>query len=67
MENLPDYININKQTWNNKTDVHIASDFYDVASFLEGRSTLNEIELRLLGDVKSKKILHLQCHLIYSQ
>lgn len=62
MEKLPDYININKQTWNNKTDVHIASDFYDVESFLNGKSTLNNIELVLLGDVKGKKILHLQCH-----
>ena len=60
MENLPDYININKQTWNNKTDVHIASKFYDVESFLNGKSTLNTIELALLGDVKGKKILHLQ-------
>lgn len=62
MEKLPDYININKQTWNNKTDVHIASDFYDVESFLNGKSTLNTIELELLGDVKGKKVLHLQCH-----
>jgi ubiquinone/menaquinone biosynthesis C-methylase UbiE len=62
MENLPDYIKINKQTWNNKTDVHIASDFYDVESFINGKSTLNTIELDLLGDVKGKKILHLQCH-----
>ena len=62
MEELPDYININKQTWNNKTDVHIASEFYDVQSFLDGKSTLNAIELQLLGDIKGKKILHLQCH-----
>lgn len=57
-----DYININKETWNNKTDVHIASDFYDVDGFLNGKSTLQAIELELLGDVKGKKILHLQCH-----
>lgn len=57
-----DYININKQTWNDKTDVHIASDFYDMEGFLSGRSTLNEIELQLLGDISGKKILHLQCH-----
>lgn len=62
MENLPDYISVNKQTWNNKTDVHIASEFYDVQSFIEGKSTLNDIELNLLGDIKGKKILHLQCH-----
>lgn len=57
-----DYLDTNKQTWNNKTDVHISSDFYDVEGFLNGKSTLNEIELALLGDVTGKKILHLQCH-----
>ena len=57
-----DYININKQTWNNKVDVHIDSDFYDMEGFLKGKSTLNSIELDLLGDVKGKKVLHLQCH-----
>ena len=29
MKKNTDYIAINKQTWNNKTDVHIASDFYN--------------------------------------
>jgi 2-polyprenyl-3-methyl-5-hydroxy-6-metoxy-1,4-benzoquinol methylase len=62
MKDPIDYIKINKATWNNKTDVHIASDFYDVTSFLEGKSSLNSIELELLGDVTDKKILHLQCH-----
>ena len=62
MENQNDYININKATWNNKTDVHIASDFYDNEGFLNGKSTLQTIELELLGDISGKKILHLQCH-----
>jgi len=62
MENPQDYIKINKQTWNNKTDVHTTSDFYDVASFLNGKSSLNDFELQLLGNVQGKKILHLQCH-----
>lgn len=62
MENLHDYIKINKQTWNNKTAVHIDSEFYDVSRFLAGKSSLNDIELQLLGDIKNKKILHLQCH-----
>lgn len=62
MEHLPDYISLNKQTWNEKTDIHIESEFYDVAGFLKGKSTLNAIELELLGDVSNKKILHLQCH-----
>lgn len=62
MEQLPDYINVNKKTWNNKTAVHIASDFYNNEAFLKGKSSLNSIEMDLLGDVSDKKILHLQCH-----
>lgn len=61
-ENL-DYISINKKSWNNRTDVHVDSEFYDVKGFLEGKSSLNDIELNLLGDIKGKNILHLQCHL----
>jgi SAM-dependent methyltransferase len=57
-----DYININKSTWNDKVDVHIESDFYDMEGFLNGKLTLNAIELELLGNVKGKKVLHLQCH-----
>jgi len=57
-----DYINTNKQTWNNKTDVHISSEFYDMQGFLDGKSTLNSIELELLGAITGKRILHLQCH-----
>ncbi|WP_396194069.1 class I SAM-dependent methyltransferase [Flavobacterium sp.] len=57
-----DYLNTNKATWNDKVDVHMASDFYDMEGFLKGKSTLNEIELNVLGDVSGKKILHLQCH-----
>lgn len=56
------YIDINRRSWNNRTDVHLASDFYDVPGFLEGNSSLKEIELDLLGDVSGKSILHLQCH-----
>ncbi|MFB9052370.1 class I SAM-dependent methyltransferase [Formosa undariae] len=57
-----DYKAINKATWNVKTEAHLISDFYDVEGFLNGKSSLNSIEMDLLGDVKGKKILHLQCH-----
>ncbi len=62
MKESSDYISVNKQNWNSRTDVHIASEFYDNANFLKGKSTLNAIELELLGDMSNKKILHLQCH-----
>ncbi len=62
MEESNDYIKINKATWNNKTAIHIASDFYDNTSFLNGKSSLNSFEIDLLDNVCKKNILHLQCH-----
>ncbi len=56
------YKEINKTLWNNKTDVHINSEFYDNKTFIKGRNSLNSIEFELLGDIKGKSILHLQCH-----
>ena len=56
------YIDINRQSWNNKVDYHLKSDFYDLAGFLKGHTSLNDIELKLLGDIKGKSVLHLQCH-----
>lgn len=56
------YLEINRKTWNDKVDVHIHSDFYAQSEFLAGKSSLNDIELALLGDVSGKRILHLQCH-----
>ncbi len=56
------YVNINRELWNQRTAVHLKSEFYDVAGFIAGKSSLNAIELDFLGDLKGKKVLHLQCH-----
>lgn len=57
-----DYLEVNRNSWNNKTEAHLASEFYDMDGFRAGNSSLNSIELALLGDLKGKKVLHLQCH-----
>ena len=62
MESKLDYLEINRQAWNNKINTHLKSAFYDLDSFLQGKSSLNDIELNLLGNLKGKSILHLQCH-----
>jgi len=62
MEPYEQYFEENKKLWNQRTTVHKDSSFYDVTAFLKGKTSLNEIELRELGDVRGKKILHLQCH-----
>jgi 2-polyprenyl-3-methyl-5-hydroxy-6-metoxy-1,4-benzoquinol methylase len=62
MEHEKNFSAVNKALWNEKTVHHLGSDFYDMPSFLAGKSSLKDVELGLLGDVKGKKILHLQCH-----
>jgi len=52
----------NRESWNELTPLHAESSFYDVDSFKKGKTSLNHIEIEELGDVKGKKILHLQCH-----
>ncbi|MBL7813296.1 MAG: class I SAM-dependent methyltransferase [Bacteroidetes bacterium] len=62
MKPEPDYLSTNKSLWNQRTQVHVKSDFYDIPGFLNGKKVLNEPELQLLGDITGKKIMHLQCH-----
>lgn len=56
------YLEINRNSWNNRTESHLKSEFYDLKGFLNGNSSLNDIELNLLGDLQGKSVLHLQCH-----
>lgn len=62
MDTLNNYLDVNRALWNEKTRHHVSSDFYGVAGFMAGKSSLNSIELDLLGDVSGKSVLHLQCH-----
>jgi len=59
---MMDYLKTNKDAWNNRTNIHLKSEFYDVTSFKAGKCSLNPIELTQLGNVKGKSLLHLQCH-----
>lgn len=62
MNTEQEYFESNRSLWNEKTKHHVVSDFYDMKGFLAGNTSLNEIELELLGDVSGKSIVHLQCH-----
>ena len=57
-----DYFEVNRQTWNEKVKIHSKSDMYNLDAFKKGKSSLMSYELKALGDVKGKSILHLQCH-----
>ena len=56
------YTSINKKNWNERAGAHFQSKDYRVKEFLSGKSTLLPLELQELGNVKGKKLLHLQCH-----
>ncbi|MEZ4910012.1 MAG: class I SAM-dependent methyltransferase [Saprospiraceae bacterium] len=56
------YLNVNKQLWDDKVDYHVTSEFYSNEAFINGQTSLQSIELELLGDITGKRILHLQCH-----
>ena len=57
-----EYFNVNRETWNQKVQVHAQSELYDLESFKNGKSSLMPYELEALGNVEGKSILHLQCH-----
>ncbi len=52
----------NRESWNELTPLHVDSDFYNLKNFKKGKTSLNHIEVEEIGDVKGKKLLHLQCH-----
>ena len=62
MKSYQSYFDANRELWDHKTPVHKDSDFYNVKGFIAGDTSLNSIELKEMGKVKGKKILHLQCH-----
>jgi SAM-dependent methyltransferase len=56
------YFEMNRESWNQRAEVHFDSRFYDVDGFLAGNTSLREIELAELTQVNSRRLLHLQCH-----
>jgi SAM-dependent methyltransferase len=52
----------NRRHWDEIVPIHLSSEFYDVAGFKAGRTSLKSVELEELGDVRGKSLLHLQCH-----
>jgi len=60
---MTNLIKKNKKLWNELTLVHKEeSDLYSIAKFKSGENSLKKIELKELGDISGKSILHLQCH-----
>ncbi len=49
------YVKTNQQMWDQRAGVHVKSEFYDVAGFKAGKSSLNPIEMdEIAGEVAGK-------------
>jgi SAM-dependent methyltransferase len=59
---MDSYVDANRRLWDQWTDDHEKSAFYDLEGFRAGKDRLRSIELAELGDVAGKSLLHLQCH-----
>ena len=59
---MTDYFKSNQDLWNRLTGINARSEFYDLAGFSAGESSLREPELSEVGAVAGKRLLHLQCH-----
>lgn len=57
-----DYTKINKKWWDSIVPVHLNSKLYNLADFKKGKTSLQSIELKEVGNVKGKTLLHLMCH-----
>lgn len=57
-----DYIDINRSAWNTRIETHLQSNFYDLEGFKQGKNSIPNLDKSLLGNVRGKKVLHLQCH-----
>lgn len=52
----------NRANWDERTDVHLQSRFYDVEGWLRDERGPRQREVEMLGDVADLRLLHLQCH-----
>lgn len=59
---MDDYRSANRDLWDEWTDVHERSAFYNLDAFRRGGVRLSREEIEEIGDVRGRDLLHLQCH-----
>ncbi|WP_083903870.1 class I SAM-dependent methyltransferase [Nocardia cerradoensis] len=57
------WVELNRANWDERVPIHLTSEFYDVDRFVAGAEALRAFELDEVGDVRGKRLLHLQCHI----
>ena len=61
---MDEALSSNRELWDAWTKIHVASAFYDVASFRNGERPIRiaDYEREEVGSVEGRTLLHLQCH-----
>ena len=59
---MDERIKTNFLNWNEVVEVHARAASYNLEGFKRGENVLDAIELREVGEVRGKSLLHLQCH-----
>jgi SAM-dependent methyltransferase len=60
---VTDWLELNRTNWDSRVPVHVASSFYDLDGFRSGRDTIGPLQAAEVGDVRGKRLVHLQCHI----
>lgn len=55
-------LELNRGYWDEATRLHLRGDLYGVQEFKAGGCRLHRVEVEEVGDVRGKRLLHLQCH-----
>jgi SAM-dependent methyltransferase len=59
---MDEYLESNRALWDEWTDLHEGSAFYDLEGFRRGGVRVRPEEIEEVGDVAGKTLLHVQCH-----
>ncbi len=57
------FLQVNQARWDELVDIHAESEHYDLDGFMAGKVLVRDYEIDDIGDVKGKRLLHLQCHI----
>jgi hypothetical protein len=57
-----EWFRANRENWDERVGIHLASQDYDVSSLKAGAKRLDPLVERHVGEVANLKVLHLLCH-----
>ena len=60
---MDEYLSANRLNWDDRTEIHLDSSFYDVEGWLERAPGPRPREIDALGRVSGLSLVHLQCHI----